>query len=363
MGAWVRGCVGAWVRGCVGAWVRGCVGAWVRGLLYTNNDPSVKSNLNSSLKLSSGDGFSLISTLIAAAIAGLIFTGILSMISVQQKMENSFQQKLAGISLHYQMLQSFKAGSHCACQFDGQTINNSIQTLTLPQLTNVCPSPGVFPQVVAQPNQNIGANLRVKEIKTTDISPTGVTTLGFDSNGNLDPTKDTTEFQGHLVIHYKQKSLIHAIKPIKIPLLLQVDPTGNVTLCGANVDESAIFLRIDRDIASLKNNEIKNLKDDFSNFKDETTKKLDDHESRIASLEKGIPSANCSAGEVKNETTGECIFNCVGKYIGDSVTGKAISVHPNMYKSWGGRDHMARVRQPSALLAHLHSIRTETTLS
>ena len=29
----------------------------------------------------------------------------------------------------------------------------------------------------------------------------------------------------------------------------------------------------------------------------------------------------CSAGEVK-ETTGECIFNCVGKYIGDTVTGQ-----------------------------------------
>ena len=103
-------------------------------------------------------------------------------------MGNSFQQKLAGISLHYQTLQLLKTSlpdTHCVCQFDTQTINNSpqAQSLILPQLTNICPKPGVSPEVVAKRDKNIGAGLEVKEIRATGIIPTGVTTLGFDSDG------------------------------------------------------------------------------------------------------------------------------------------------------------------------------------
>ena len=255
------------------------------------------------------------------------------MITMQQRAGNSFQQKLAGISLHYQMLQTLKASSHCACQFDGKTINNNTQTLPLLELTNICRNSGATPQVVASPNQDIGAGLEVKTIKTTSISSTGVTTPGFDSLGNPDPTKDTTEFQGDLIIEYKHSNLMHAVKPIKIPLLLSVDPQGTVIQCGANVDVSSILLTINRGIASLKSNEIADLVSDLTSIQGNVTtnrtaidtntpaiqevkSKVNDsltgilsHEDRIAVLEDSLQEPTCTVDD-----------DCVGPggTIGDS---------------------------------------------
>ena len=150
--------------------------------------------------------------------------------------------------------------------------------------------------------------------------------------GKPDPSKDTTEFEGDLIIEYKQARLIHAIKPIKIPLLLSVnDQTKKVVQCGANVGFSAILSNIYREIASLKNDEIKALRDDLTSTQGEVKINTDDvrdphtgltsHETRIAALESSIQSPNCDFGVIE-PITGECSgFDCTGKTVGNSVQG------------------------------------------
>ena len=62
-------------------------------------------------------GFSLVAVLSATAISGILFSAILSMITLQQKEGKAIQQQLASASLKYNILQTLRNPENCMCQF------------------------------------------------------------------------------------------------------------------------------------------------------------------------------------------------------------------------------------------------------
>ena len=79
-------------------------------------------------------GFSLVAVLSATAISGILFSAILSMITLQQKEGKAIQQQLASASLKYNILQTLRNPENCMCQFpSGQQIKEGVD-LNLPVL-------------------------------------------------------------------------------------------------------------------------------------------------------------------------------------------------------------------------------------
>lgn len=234
------------------------IGTWyyVRGLfslsknLFPLEYHQKKNSLNRHIRISHfhhDQGFSLISTLVAIAISGIIFSAFLSMMMLQRNEGNSIRQQLARASLTYSILQTLRNPESCLCQFrDVPSTPHTINTIKsqsdkgdefpLIKFTNGC---GSSANVLAKSGMNIGASLKIKDLKLTKIKTT--------------PSPE--EYAGDLVIEYQNS--IRSLKPTTIPLTLTASGTNpsahDILSCRANTDFSDEIAVLTSDLNKFRN--------------------------------------------------------------------------------------------------------------
>ena len=124
----------------------------------------IKSNLKANPTLNfSQNGFSLISTLIALFIMGMLTSSMFGLLSIQNTEDRHLQQKLARSSLKHGILRILKNENDCSCHFKGESLQG-INKLDL-TFKPTCDGWDSLPQVQVGKNKNIGANLKVKSVK------------------------------------------------------------------------------------------------------------------------------------------------------------------------------------------------------
>ena len=232
-------------------------------------------------------GFSLISMLIAVFIMGIIFTSILSMMTLQSKEGHAIKQQLARASVKYSILQTLKKPENCTCQFNNipptkLTINTEKakpgrtgDEITFTEFTTGCGSS----EVIAQAGMNVGAGVQIQSVKVSEIMETST----------------PLEYSGNLIVTYHNSDeLVRSMKSTLIPLTLTIyasrgSPNAReIYSCGANTNWTDRINDMKNELVNLRshligqftqaNNDVKNKLDSFYNT---FTIQLDNLDTRV----------------------------------------------------------------------------------
>ena len=160
-------------------------------------------------------GFSLTSTLIATVIMGLVFSAVISMLSIQNKEAKSIKQQLASMNTKYFILQTLAKSSSCTCQFDTFTIDTTkspTDDIPLGTFRSGCDTASDDNIIVEEGEILKGVpSLKVDSVKVTNVEKIVGT---------------TGEYKGDLTITYASRGLVRAIRPIEIDLIFSVNMSG-----------------------------------------------------------------------------------------------------------------------------------------
>ena len=189
-------------------------------------------------------GFFLVSSLIAVAIAGMLLTTMLSMFSIQSREGKASKQKLDGVAFQYALLHVLKNPSNCLCQFESHTIDTTKATpgrsgnkIVLTEFKSSCGG-----ALIAENQELEDSHLQIESIEVIKIKATGT----------------IDEYFGDLVVTYKSGSAVRALD-FTIPLQFTIDPhrgspeAREIRLCGAASDVPERLAQLSRNIFPTKN--------------------------------------------------------------------------------------------------------------
>ena len=166
-------------------------------------------------------GMTFTSTLTSMAIMGITFSAIVSIISTQSGENLFIRQKLVSTSIEHHLLKTLQDSEKCACHFDPtqnehgsdlsiDTTKDSSHDIKLGILRDNCDfSDDQTSHIIVEKGKEVkGGLLKVKSIKVSNVHPTGT----------------VDQYGGDLIVEYDEERLIRAIRPIRIPLVLSIDP-------------------------------------------------------------------------------------------------------------------------------------------
>lgn len=168
-------------------------------------------------------GFSLVSTIVALGITGIIISAMASLFTFQHREMRGLKQKMASVNLNQYVLRAFQNPKNCSCHLDPTknptslsplTINTTTsvpQAINLGTLRNGCDF-GITTNIIAEVDGIVpnSAGLTVKSVGIRNILPTG----------------SANEYQGTLILDYHQESVGTALNPVSLDLVFTVDPTS-----------------------------------------------------------------------------------------------------------------------------------------
>ena len=180
-------------------------------------------------------GFTLTSTLVASAIAGMLFVAVIHMLNLQYKEFDYVRQQIIGMSIKHLILQTLKNSGACNCHFT-QNSGNDGNGQPLGPFTVKTPNGNTYTtpdinlgsfrtscdfvssnNIIAASGQKVpNSKLLIKTVKIKDIQPTG----------------GASEYKGNLTVGYAIEGYNRVPAPITIPLLFAGEPTGG----GADTD-------------------------------------------------------------------------------------------------------------------------------
>ena len=174
-------------------------------------------------------GFSLISTLIAVVIIGIISSAIGSLLNAQNRESLYIRQQMASMSTKYLLLQTLSKSGICSCQFDTKKILSSTTSIDLIKFHSGCDQ-SATDDIIAEKGESIRgvAGMMVSDVK-------------FDKITSTKPN----EYLGFLTIEYEQEKLVRAIRPIAIPLVMHTNASGDITSCWGEEDYSCYSVDVD----------------------------------------------------------------------------------------------------------------------
>ncbi len=161
-------------------------------------------------KLLNSKGFSLLSTVMAVGLMGVVTFGVVSALNIPQKETRFLNQQFSSASLRYSILKALENQKICLCQFDQLQINTTIsspQEFTLTELRGGCRS---INRALASSGLDVGYGLTVQSVKLSNIRNTG-------------GTQSPDEYSGNVIVSYDLNPMPRAINFIRIPLLFTVD--------------------------------------------------------------------------------------------------------------------------------------------
>ena len=146
---------------------------------------------------------------------GLVFSAVISMLSVQSKEAKSIKQQLASMNTKYFILQTLARSSSCTCQFetfDIDTTKSPTDDIPLRTFRSGCETSS-DDNIIVKEGENLKGvpSLTVDSVKVTNVEKIVGT---------------TGEYKGDLTITYAAQGLVRAIRPIEIDLIFSVDMSG-----------------------------------------------------------------------------------------------------------------------------------------
>ncbi len=175
-------------------------------------------------QISSQEGLTLISSLIAVVMIGMTSLSLVSMQVYQKKKILILKQKLVHIGLKSFITKVFYSGA-CSCHFDDEinteapdgslflnmSNTNALESISLESIRTGCHFDGNR-NIIVKTNREVDSSggLVVKSIVVKDLVATG--------------TSDA--YSGNLVISYTEPSQKFLLKPISIPLTLSIDTSS-----------------------------------------------------------------------------------------------------------------------------------------
>ena len=166
------------------------------------------------------NGFSLIETMIAVAIAAIVSTAFVSLMSNMQNENRSISDKVEALDLERQIGQLFSDNSLCSCAIAHQgtlaadpppAVGPATYHVDLPKLISSCADPT---KVFAAPGQRLFAgasSLIVKRIGVRYLTPTGPP----DHDG-------LTNYSGAVTVEFEPTSTGRQMKAIKTSKIFSV---------------------------------------------------------------------------------------------------------------------------------------------
>ena len=156
---------------------------------------------------------------------GIVFSAMISMLSVQHKELKSIKQQLLSMNLKHFILQTMTKLSNCTCHFH-QTVSPSapgpfnIDTTITEDQTSHDINLGSFRSscdfssdnnIIVADNKEVkgSSGMTVESVKVTEIRRSG---------GNA--------YQGILTVGFKGSGLVRAIRPIEVDVILTVDSSA-----------------------------------------------------------------------------------------------------------------------------------------
>ena len=167
-------------------------------------------------------GFSLISTLVALAILGIVSMSFVSMMVTQNRLVHRIDQKLARASLRSSILRTMGDVNQCSCHFDpdinklipqGEDLlvnTNTYEDIDIGSIRMGCDFESLGNVIVSSGAEILGfSGLIANEVKVSDIRPTG----------------STDQYYGNLVVGYQYSidSQDQSGANLSIPLIFNID--------------------------------------------------------------------------------------------------------------------------------------------
>ena len=176
---------------------------------------------------SRSNGFSLVSILSSITLISMAIIAVSSIIVFQRNEVKGVKQKLTRSSLQTRILSTLKDPQKCYCQLSALSHieANKEVSLTAGFKTGCGPTD----EVIAIADKNIGAGVKLSSVKITNIT----------QNNQLDPRLHRVSYSGDLEINYYEHLLVRLLQPIRIPLQLITNLSGQLLECVGNTNHAA----------------------------------------------------------------------------------------------------------------------------